>query len=60
MNNSKYLKNIDFKNKVCKTFIHGFLHLLNYDHIKLKDFEKMNKKELKIYNLLSKKIGKFI
>jgi len=60
MNKPKYLKNIDFKNNVCKTFIHGFLHLLNYDHIKLKDFKKMSKKELKIYNLLSKKIGKFI
>ena len=27
----------EFKKKLIKLFIHGFLHLLNYDHIKLKD-----------------------
>ncbi len=38
-----------FKNKVIKTFIHGFLHLLGYDHIKDQDYKKMIKEEDKIY-----------
>ena len=29
-----------FKEKVIKLFIHGFLHLLGFDHIKNKDFKK--------------------
>ena len=33
-----------------KTFIHGFLHLLGFDHKKLKDFKIMNKEENKILN----------
>jgi probable rRNA maturation factor len=52
--------NLEFKEKVIKTFIHGFLHLLNYDHIKLKDYKKMVKEELKIYNFVNKKIDQFI
>ena len=54
MNKSKSLSNLEFKDKVIKIFIHGFLHLLNYDHIKLKDFKKMFKEEEKIYNFVSK------
>ena len=30
------------------TFIHGFLHLLGFDHKKIKDFKIMNKEENKI------------
>jgi len=45
-----------FKDKVIKTFIHGFLHLLNYDHIKLKDYKKMFKEEQTIYQSVIKKI----
>ena len=45
-----------FKNKVIKTFIHGFLHLLGFDHIKLKDYKKMFKEEQKIYHSVIKKI----
>ena len=60
MNLPKFLTILDFKKKVIKTFIHGILHLLEYDHIRLKDFEKMNNEEVKIYNLISKKIEKFI
>ena len=33
-----------------KTFIHGFLHLLGFDHKKIKDFKIMNKEENKILN----------
>ena len=60
MNKPKSLTKLEFKNKVIKIFIHGFLHLLNYDHIKLKDFKKMIKEEEKIYNFVSRKIEKFI
>ena len=59
MNIPKFLTNLEFQKKVVKIFIHGFLHLLGYDHIKLKDFKKMNIEELKIYNFISKKIEKF-
>ena len=44
------LQNIkNFKEKVIKTFIHGFLHLLGFDHIKDKDYKKMLSEEEKIY-----------
>ena len=55
-----FITNLEFKKKLIKTFIHGFLHLLNYDHVKLKDYKKMIKEELKIYNLVNKKIEQFI
>tara|TARA_Y100001958_G_scaffold87779_1_gene59671 strand:+ start:368 stop:829 length:462 start_codon:yes stop_codon:yes gene_type:complete len=45
-----------FKDKVIKTFIHGFLHLLDFDHTKMKDYKKMFKEEKKIYNSVIKKI----
>ena len=35
------------------TFIHGFLHLLGFDHKKIKDFKIMNKEEIKILNSIS-------
>jgi len=46
-----------FKNKVIKTFIHGFLHLLGFDHIKLKDYKEMLREEKKIYQSVIKKIN---
>jgi len=52
MNKSKTLSNLDFKDNVTKVFIHGFLHLLGYDHIKLKDFKKMLSEEKKIYKIV--------
>ena len=57
MNKPKNQKNILFKDKVIKTFIHGFLHLLSFDHIKLKDYKKMLKEEKKIYQSVIKKIN---
>jgi probable rRNA maturation factor len=56
----KKLTNLEFKKKVAKTFIHGFLHLLGYDHIKLKDFKKMIKEEEKIYKLINMKNTYFV
>jgi probable rRNA maturation factor len=47
----------DFKKKVIKTFIHGFLHLLGFDHIKDKDYKKMHREEEKIYKLVISKIN---
>ena len=46
-----------FEEKVIKTFIHGFLHLLGFDHIKLKDYNKMIKQEQKIYQSVIKNIS---
>ena len=46
-----------FKDKVIKTFIHGFLHLLSFNHIKLKDYKKMFREEKKIYQSVIKKIN---
>jgi len=57
MNMPKNQNNNLFKDKVIKTFIHGFLHLLSFDHIKLKDYKKMFKEEQKIYQSVIKKIN---
>ena len=57
MNIPKNQNNNLFKDKVIKTFIHGFLHLLSFDHIKLKDYKKMFKEEQKIYQSVIKKIN---
>ena len=46
----------DFKEKVVKTFIHGFLHLLGFDHIKDKDYKKMLSEEERIYKSVNLKI----
>ena len=59
MNKPKTLSTVEFKNKVTRIFIHGFLHLLGYDHIKLKDFKEMLTEEKKIYKTIEKKIVKF-
>ena len=50
----------EFKNKMVKIFIHGFLHLLGYDHIRLKDFKKMLVEEEKIYETVRTKIVNLI
>ena len=54
MNNPKNLDKDNFKKKTIKIFIHGFLHLLGYDHHKNKDFEKMLKEEKKIFKSVEK------
>jgi len=56
MNKPKTLTALEFRNKVAKIFIHGFLHLLGYDHIKLKNFKVMLVEEEKIYQIIEKKI----
>jgi probable rRNA maturation factor len=60
MNRSKILSTLEFKKNVTKIFIHGFLHLLGYDHIKLKDFKKMLTEEEKIFKTINTKIAKLV
>ena len=60
MNKPKALSVLEFKSKVTKIFIHGFLHLLGYDHIKLKDFKEMLIEEEKIYKTIKTKIVKLV
>ena len=45
-----------FKEKVIKTFIHGFLHLLGFDHIKNKDYSKMLREENLLFKSVKSKI----
>ena len=60
INKPKILNNLEFKKKVTRIFIHSFLHLLGYDHIKLKEFKKMIREEEKIYNNVKTKIAKIV
>ena len=46
-----------FKEKLIKIFIHGFLHLLKFDHIKNKDFVKMLREENRIYQSVISKLS---
>ena len=46
-----------FKDKVIQTFIHGFLHLLGFDHVRLKDYKRMLKEEKIIYKSVINKIS---
>ena len=56
MNKPKSQNLNSFKQKVIKTFIHGFLHLIGFDHIKNNDYKKMLKEEKLIYNYVISKI----
>ena len=54
MNKPKNLNSKEFKQKTIKIFIHGFLHLLGYDHIKEKDYKKMLYVEQKVFRSIEK------
>jgi len=45
-----------FKEKTIKIFIHGFLHLIGFDHVKDKDYKKMLKEEEILYKSVISKI----
>mgnify|MGYP001161471481 CR=1 FL=1 len=45
-----------FNQKLIRLFIHGFLHLLNFDHVKNIDYQKMLKEEEFIYQSVISKI----
>ena len=46
-----------FKQKTIKIFIHGFLHLLGFNHIRNKDYFKMLREENFIYKHVKSKIN---
>ena len=54
MNKPKDLTNFEFKKKTIKIFIHGYLHLLGYDHINLKDYQIMYREEKKVFKSIEK------
>ena len=45
-----------FKEKLIKIFIHGFLHLLGFNHMKNIDYKKMLKEENRIYQSVISKL----
>ena len=49
--NSRSKKN-NFLLEFDKVWIHGFLHLMGYNHVRNKDYFKMNRIEKKILNLI--------
>ena len=46
-----------FKQKLIKIFIHGFLHLLGFDHVKNKDYTKMLSEEKQLYQSVISKLN---
>ena len=46
-----------FKEKIIKTFIHGFLHLLGFNHDKNKDYKRMLNEEERLYKSVISKIN---
>jgi len=55
INNPKLLNTKLFREKLTKIFIHGFLHLLGFDHKKNKDYIKMLNEERQIYKSIISK-----
>ena len=49
---NKRSKKSNFNYEFDKMWVHGYLHLLGYDHKKIREFEKMNKIEKKILNYI--------
>ena len=49
---NKRSKKSNFNYEFDKMWVHGYLHLLGYDHKKIKEFEKMRKLEKKILNYI--------
>ena len=45
---NSYSKKSNFISEFDKAWVHGLLHLIGYDHIKYKDFNKMNKIDTRI------------
>ena len=49
---NKRSKKSNFNHEFDKMWVHGYLHLLGYDHKKTREFEKMHKIEKKILNYI--------
>tara|TARA_B100000674_G_C37193416_1_gene625080 strand:- start:45 stop:506 length:462 start_codon:yes stop_codon:yes gene_type:complete len=56
LNNPKSQSIELFNEKVTRIFIHGFLHLLGFDHKKNNDYSKMLREENLLYKSVKKKI----
>ena len=57
LNKPKMQKIEIFREKLIRIFIHGFLHLLNFDHKKDIDYKKMLKEEKRIFKSVISKIN---
>ena len=53
---NKRSKKSNFNYEFDKMWVHGYLHLLGYDHKKIREFEKMRKLEKKILNYIESTI----
>ena len=53
---NKRSKKSNFLAEFDKTWVHGYLHLVGYDHKSFKDFKQMNKKEILILNYFKRQI----
>ena len=53
----KTQKIIKFNEKLIKIFIHGFLHLLGFNHIKNIDYQKMLNEEKRIFQSIFSKLN---
>ena len=53
----KSQNNQSFRKKLIKTFIHGFLHLLSFNHVRDSDYKKMLKEEKFIYQSVISKLN---
>ena len=53
----KSQNNKSFRKKLIKTFIHGFLHLLSFNHVRDSDYKKMVKEEKFIYQSVISKLN---
>ena len=53
----KTQKIIKFNEKLIKIFIHGFLHLLGFNHIKNVDYQKMLNEEKRIFQSIFSKLN---
>ena len=49
---NKRSKKSNFNYEFDKMWVHGYLHLIGYDHKKIREFEKMHKLEKKILNYI--------
>ena len=50
---NKRSKKSSFDHELDKMWIHGYLHLSGYDHVKNLDYQKMHKKEISIFKQLN-------
>ena len=57
LNKPKMQKIKIFREKLIRIFIHGFLHLLNFEHKKDIDYKKMLKEEKRIFKSVISKIN---